>query len=55
MADQGKPQGTLTTSQLKTIKVVAIDSTALDPKKIKKFYVEPFVTVTTIPIRKKTK
>jgi hypothetical protein len=32
MADQGKPQGTLTTSQLKTIKVVAIDSTALDPK-----------------------
>ena len=32
MADQGKPQGTLTTSQLKTIKIVAIDSTALDPK-----------------------
>ncbi|KAF5275749.1 hypothetical protein FQR65_LT16581 [Abscondita terminalis] len=34
MADQGKPQGILTTkpAQLQTIKVVAIDSTALDPK-----------------------
>ncbi|WP_445115003.1 VRR-NUC domain-containing protein [Acinetobacter sp. WZC-1] len=32
MADQGKPQGTLITSPLKTTKVVAIDSTALDPQ-----------------------
>lgn len=34
MADQGKPQGVLTTTpaQLQTIKVVAIDSTALDSK-----------------------